>query len=212
MAINQSFSFLITSTDKHVFLHQNYDPYEVFQENMDDINKKQAVTPLCKPLVKFDWSICPSCHINFHNVSSSFIPHSMNATLVSLAKRNGAKAARDRSAVRTLGGIGSDTIRSRRPARGSNAGRRYFSAVAIQRAWHHHTAALYGKAILYAMKALGLPGSPALVYAAIATNNAPPTSPMTSQDALDALYLPGNLFESDPIMDARWLATVTTPF
>jgi len=68
MAINQSFSFLITSTDKHVFLHQNYDPYEVFQENMDDINKKQAVTPLCKPLVKFDWSICPSCHINFHNV------------------------------------------------------------------------------------------------------------------------------------------------
>jgi|TARA_B110000208_G_scaffold81297_1_gene103700 hypothetical protein len=135
----------------------------------------------------------------------------MNATLVALAKRNGAKAASDRSAVRTLGGIGSDTTHNRRPNR-SKAGRRFSAATTIQRAWRRHTAALYGKAILYAMKALGLPCSPALVYAAIATNNAPPTSPMTSQDALDALYLPGNLFESDPTMDARWLATVTTPF
>lgn len=44
---------------------ENYDPYKVFQENMDDINKKQVVTPLCKPVIKFDWIVQPSCHINF---------------------------------------------------------------------------------------------------------------------------------------------------
>jgi hypothetical protein len=138
----------------------------------------------------------------------------MNATLVALAKRNGAQMARDRLAVRTLGGIGSDTIRSRRPARGSNAGRRYFSAAAIQRGWRRHTAALYGKAILYAMKELGLPGYAALVYAntCVEGRSIVAFSPMTSQHALEALYLPGNLFERDPVMDARWLATVTTPF
>ena len=139
----------------------------------------------------------------------------MNAPLIALAKYRAKCTARDRLASRDLGDIGASTIRHRRPIRGPNAGRRYFSAVAIQRVWRRRSAKLYGKALTYAMKRLGLPDYAALVYATTIANSALlPNTPVysTPQDALDALYLPGDLFRYDPVMDARWFATVTSPF